>query len=181
MIWAATVDPRRLVFVDESGANRAMGRSHVWLQRGQEFIDPRPRNWGDNLTMIGAMRLTGWVAMGTWWKAANGERVVDWFRRRLAPKLHRGDVVVLDNLKAHKDPRLEQIVAARGATLHPLPPYGDDLNPIEPGWALVKKRIRAAAPRSGPALRRVAQHAWHAIRPRHCRNWFAHAGYGPLK
>lgn len=181
LLWAATVDPQRLVFVDESGANRAMGRSHAWVQRGDELVERRPRNWGDNLTMIGAMRLTGWVAMGTWWRAANRHRVVDWVRRRLAPKLRRGDIVVLDNLAAHKDPRIAQIVAGRGATLHPLPPYGDDLNPIEPGWGLVKKRIRAVAPRSGPALRRVAQHAWHAIRPRHCRNWFAHAGYGQLK
>ena len=181
LLWAATVDPRRLVFVDESGANRAMGRSHAWVRRGEELVEPRPRNWGDNLTMIGAMRLTGWVTMGTYWGAVNKARFVAWVRRRLAPKLRRGDVVVLDNLGAHNDPRVSAILAERGATLHPLPPYGHDLNPIEPCWGLAKKRIRAAAPRSGPALRRVAQHAWRVIRPRHCRNWFAHAGYRQLK
>jgi len=158
-----------------------MGRSHAWMLRGEELVEPRPRNWGDNLTMIGAMRLTGWVTMGTFWRAANRQRFVDWVRRRLAPKLCRGDVVVLDNLGAHQDPRVGEIIAARGASLRALPPYGHDLNPIEPGWALIKKRIRAAAPRSGPALRRTAQHACHAIRPRHCRNWFAHAGYRQLK
>jgi len=158
-----------------------MGRSHAWVLRGQEMVDPRPRNWGDNLTMIGALRLRGWVTMGTCWRAVNRPRFVDWVRRRLAPKLRRGDVVVLDNLAAHKDPRVGEIIAACGATLHPLPPYADDLNPIEPAWGLIKKRIRTAAPRSGPALRRTAQHAWRAIRPRHCQNWFAHAGYGQLK
>jgi transposase len=158
-----------------------MGRSHTWVLRGQELVDPRPRNWGDNLTMIGALRLKSWVAMGTGWRAVTRARFVDWVRRRLVPKLRRGDVAVLDNLTAHKDPRVETLLSDCGAMLHPLPPYGDDLNPIEPAWGLIKKRIRASAPRSGRALRRTPQHAWHAIRPRHCRNWFAHAGYRQLE
>jgi len=58
LMWATTVDPKRLACVDESGANRSMGRSHAWVLRGMELVDPRPRNRGDNLTMIGAVPLT---------------------------------------------------------------------------------------------------------------------------
>ncbi len=157
-----------------------MGRSHAWVRRGTELVEPRPRNWGDNLTLIGAMRAEQWITMSTFWHGTTAERFVDWLRRRLAPKLRRGDVVVLDNLAAHKDPRVTEALRAAGAESRYLPPYGHDLNPIEAAWGLIKKRIRAAAPRTGLALRRTAQHASHAVRPRHCRNWFAHAGYRQL-
>jgi len=69
-------------------------------------------------------------------------------------------------------------IEQRGATLKPLPPYSHDFNPIEPAWGLVKKHIRDNAPRTGPALRRVARTARHVITPYHCRQFFAHAGYG---
>ena len=64
------VDVRRLVFLDESGANLAMGRSHAWVPRGSELVEPRPRNWGDNLTLVGAMRADRWLTMSTAWLAA---------------------------------------------------------------------------------------------------------------
>ena len=77
-----------------------MGRSHAWLPRGTELIEPRPMNWGDNLTMVGAMRIDGWVTMATGWDAMNTARFVAWVRRRLVPRLRYGDIVVLDNLAA---------------------------------------------------------------------------------
>lgn len=133
-------------------------------------------NWGNNLTMIGAMRADGWLTLNTFWKAANAERFVTWVARRLVPKLRPGDVVVMDNLGAHKDRRVAPLIEAAGGTVRYLPPYSHDLNPIESGWGLIKKRIRTAAPRSGMALRRVAQHARRAVRPGHCRSWYAHVG-----
>lgn len=107
------VDHRRLVTLDEAGLNLAMGRSHAWVQRGEEYVEPRPRNW----------------------------------------------------------------IVARGATVRFLPPYSPDLNPIEPAWSLVKKRVRTHAPRTATALRRVARAARHAVQPHHCSAWFRHAGY----
>jgi transposase len=175
--WAKTIAPRRFVFVDESGAHLAMGRSHAWLPRGAILVEPRPMNWGDNLTMIGAMRLAGWVTLGTCWGAVNTEKFTDWVRRRLAPRLRRGDVVVLDNLPAHKARAVRDLIEARGAAVQFLPPYSHELNPIESAWGLVKKRIRATAPRVGRALRRAAHKARRAVRPRHCQGWYAHAGY----
>jgi transposase len=166
-----------LVFLDESGANLAMGRSHAWLLRGTELIEPRPMNWGENLTMVGAMRLDGWVTMATGWQAMNAARFLAWVERRLVPCLRRGDVVVMDNLAAHKTRAVRDAIERAGATVRFLPPYSYDFNPIESGWALIKKRIRAVAPRTSRTLRLTAQRARRVVRPDHCRQWFAHAGY----
>jgi transposase len=172
-----TIDPRRLVFLDESGANIAMGRSHAWLLRGTELIEPRPRNWGDNLTLVGAIRMDRWLTLATAWGAMTTPRFIAWVRRRLIRTLRPGDVVLLDNLAAHKAPAVRRLIEAAGASLRFLPPYSCDFNPIESAWALIKKRIRAVAPRTGASLRITAQRARAVVRPRHCRNWFAHAGY----
>jgi len=165
------------VFLDESGANLAMGRSHAWLPRGTELIEPRPMNWGENLTMVGAMRVEGWLTLATGWEAMTAARFLNWVERRLVPRLRPGDVVVLDNLAAHKTRAVREAIEQAGATVRFLPPYSYDLNPIEAGWALIKKHIRAIAPRTSRALRTAAQRARRVVRPDHCRHWFAHAGY----
>ena len=170
------MDPRRLVFIDESGANLAMGRSHAWVLRGEEYVEPRPMNWGDNLSLIGAVRLTGWVTLGTQWKAVKATDFIG-VRDRLAPRLHPGDIVLLGNLRAHKAPAIAELIARRGATLKFLPPYSHDFNPIGAVWALVKKYIRAFAPRTANTLRRVARAARHVVDPYHCHQFFARAGY----
>jgi len=172
-----TVDPRRLVFLDESGAHLAMGRSHAWLPRGRELIEPRPMNWGTNLTMVGALRVDGWLTLATGWQAINTSRFVAWVRRRLVPALRRGDIVLLDNLAAHKARPVRDLIEQAGATVRYLPPYSYDFNPIESAWALMKKRIRAVAPRTAATLRATAQRARRVVQPHHCRSWFAHAGY----
>lgn len=170
-------DPRRLVFVDESGANLAMGRSHAWVKRGEEYVEPRPMNWGDNLTLVGAIRRRGWVVLSTKWRAMTKVAFIEWVRRRLAPRLHRGDIVVLDNLSAHKAPDVQFFIEQRGAQVKWLPPYSHDFNPIERVWGHVKRHVRGYAPRNAPALRRVARAARYSVTPYHCRQYFHHAGY----
>lgn len=165
------------MFLDESGVNLAMGRSHAWLPRGQELIEARPMNWGANLSLVGAMRVDGWLTLATMWGALTSARFAAWVRRHLVPKLRPGDIVVMDNLAAHKSTRVRQLIEAAGASIRFLPPYSYDFNPIEPGWALIKRRLRAVAPRTATLLRCTAQRGPRVIRPRHCRNWFAHAGY----
>jgi transposase len=103
---------------------------------------------------------------------------IAWVRRRLAPRLRRGDIVVLDNLQAHKACEMRATIEARRAAVKYLPPYSHDFNLIEPVWSLVKKRIRDYAPRTREALRRVAGTARHAVTPYHCHQHFAHSGYG---
>ena len=165
------------MFIDESGANLAMGRSHAWVPRGEIVVEPRPVNWGANLTMVGAIRVDGWLTLSTGWDAMTAERFVAWVTHQLVPRLRVGDIVIMDNLRAHKDARVGPAIAQAGATLVFLPPYSYDLNPIEPAWGLIKKRIRTLAPRTAATLRAAARHAWRVIRPDHCDSWFAHAGY----
>lgn len=167
----------RLVFLDESGVHLAMSRSHTWVKRGREYIDPVPVNWGTTLTLLGAIPLRGWVVLRSIWATANADRFIAWLTHQLLPQLHRGDVLVMDNLRAHHDRRVGPACRAHGVRVLYLPPYSPDLNPIEAGWALQKQHVRKIAPRSVLALRRVARRARFRVTARHCRQWFAHAGY----
>ena len=103
---------------------------------------------------------------------------LDWLKKKLLPKLRRGDVLVMDNLRAHHDRRVEPTCAAFGVRLVYQPPHSPDMNPIEPSWALQKQFVRKHAPRSPQELRRLARRARYRVTPRHCRSWFSHAGYG---
>ena len=149
---------------DDSCNNAAMSRSHTWVKRGTEFIDPVLMHEGKTLTLIGAIRLHGWVVLRTMFATANAERFVAWLTTHLLPRLQAGDVVVMDNLRAHHDPRVVSRCRARGVRLLYLPPYSPDLNPIEAGWALQKQHLRKYVPRSPttcaewPAAPAIASH-----------------------
>jgi len=171
------VPVERLVFLDESGLNLTMGRSHAWVKKGSEHVDRRPMNWGKNLTLLGAIRLKGWVVQSSQFATANADRFVRWLEQRLLPRLNAGDVLVMDNLRAHHDSRVEPACKRRGVRVIYQPPYSPDFNPIESGWALQKQLVRRHAPRTAEALVRIARRARYRITPRHCRQWFAHAGY----
>jgi transposase len=155
-----------------------MTRSHAWITRGAELVEPRPMNWGDNLTMVGALRKSGWASLGTKKGAMKRGDFNRWVSKRLIPTLKPGDVVILDNAQAHKDPKLPTILRTHRMKLEFLPPYSPDLNPIEPGWSLVKKHIKRHSPRTHSALRRVAHAGRRRITAGHCTQWFAHSGYG---
>ncbi len=172
------VPPRKLVFLDEAGLHAAMTRSHVWVKKGTEYIERTPMNWGTNLTLLGAMRLSGWVLLSSMFKTVNADRFVDWLKKKLLRKLRKGDVLVLDNLPAHHDERVIPLCALYGVRVIYLPPYSPDLNPIEPGWALQKQHVRKHAPRDRAQLRRIARRARYRVTTLHCRRWFKHAGYG---
>lgn len=154
-----------------------MGRSHAWVQRGTEHVEARPMNYGDNLTLMGAMRMQGWVTLGTCWRGMTRDIFNRWVETQLAPRLRRGDIVLLDNLPAHKSAVAERAIRARGASVRFLPPYSYDLNPIESAWGLIKKRIRKYGPRTARALRQTARAARHVVQTRHCQQWFRHSGY----
>ncbi len=165
------------MFLDESGLNLSMGRSHVWLPKGCEYVDHRPMNWGKNLTLLGAIRLSGWVQLTAQFETANGNRFAKWLTRRLLPRLSKGDVLIMDNLRAHYHPRVALACATRGIRVLYLPPYSPDFNPIESGWALQKQQVRRYGPRNTSALIRVARRARFRVTPSHARNWFKHCGY----
>jgi hypothetical protein len=98
--------------------------------RGSVLVEPRPRNWGDNLTPVGAMRVDRWLTMSIAWGAMTTTRFMEWVQRRLVPRLQRGDIVILDNLAAHKARRVRTLVEQAGASIRFLPPYSHDFNRI---------------------------------------------------
>jgi hypothetical protein len=98
-----------------------MTRSHAWVKKGHEFVERTPMNWGTNLTLLGAMRLSGWVQMSTMFASTNKDRFVQWLAERLLPKLSRGDILVLDNLSAHHDSRVKPLCRTHGVRVIYLP------------------------------------------------------------
>ena len=107
----------------------------------------------------------------------NTERFTNWVRTTLAPRLRPGHIVIMDNLRAHHAPAVQQAIRKCGASIKFLPPYSPDLNPIEPCWALLKKELRRFAVRDKTVLRRIARRARFAVRTSHVRAFTNHAGY----
>ena len=155
--------PSRLVFLDESGMHLAMSRSHTWVKRGTEYLDPVPVNWGTTLTLLGAIRVEGWVVLRSMFATANGVRFVAWltitcFRSSDAGTCSR------TTCAPTTIPASPRRAGPTASALY-LPPYSPDLNPIEAGGALQKQHVRKIAPRTAHALRRVARRARSASRP----------------
>lgn len=169
------IEADRLVFIDESGCNIAMTPTRAWAPAGERAEAYRPMHWGDNVTLIGAVRTTGLVALRPMRGAMRTLDFLDFVARDLVPKIRRGDVVVLDNLRQHLDSSVRQMVENAGATLLYLPPYSPELNPIEPFWSRFKKSLRRFEARCVVTL----LDAIHEVRRRrvNLRRTFAHCGY----
>lgn len=172
-----TLDPDELVFLDEAGSNISMTRTYGRAPIGERVHDYVPRNRGTVTTMIGALTLTGLVAMMTIEGATDADVFETFVEKCLVPVLHEGSVVVLDNVGAHRTPRVRDLVESVGAQLVFLPPYSPDFNPIEECWSKVKEFIRSIKPRSRAALDFVVGMAMREVTPSDAQGWFGHAGY----
>jgi transposase len=178
--WAAEakqVPAKKLVFVDESGANTAMTRSRGRAPRGERVAGAVPNGHWSTLTMIGALRLEGLAAAATVDAATDGPIFRSFVTEALVPALRRGDVVVWDNLSPHKAAGVAEAVEAAGATLMPLPPYSPDFSPIEPMWSKVKQDLRSAEARTPEALGDAAARAFASVTAADARGWFGECGY----
>ena len=171
------LDGHRLKFVDELGATLAMVRRYGRATPGQRVVDHVPDNYGTNHTRVAALGLNGleapWVVDG----AINGEMFHCWVREVLCPTLHSGDIVLWDNLSAHKVAGGEELLAARGARLIRLSPYSPDFSPIEPCWSKIKTYLRRAKARTVEALIAAITEALDMVTAAEMRGWFAHCGY----
>jgi transposase len=141
------LDLRRLTFVDEAGVNLAMTRLYGHASRGKRSVGTIPLNDGANITLLGALGSDGLHAV----MMVEGATAADVFRTPgkpgLGPTLAPGDMVVLDNLSAHKASGIPQALARRRARLLYVPPYSPDLSPMELCLSQVKTALRAAAAR----------------------------------
>jgi transposase len=181
--YRATVQPqlsaKDLVFLDECSSNAAMAREYGRAASGERVHDAKPVNYGDNLTILGALTLRGLEAVMTIKGATTGEVFLAYVRQVLCPVLRPGQVVVMDNLSAHKVAGVREAIEEVGARVLYLPSYSPDLNPIEPAWSKLKQCLRTAAARTVDALVLAVGDAIRAIAPPDCRGWFRHCGYDP--
>ena len=129
------------------------------------------------MTFVGGLTLAGFVAPMLLDGPMDGECFLAWIEQMLAPTLRQDDIVVMDNLAAHKVTGVRQAIEARGAKLYYLPPYSPDFNPIENAFAKLKAHVRKSAARTLDALERAAANALPQFKPGDCANFFAHAGY----
>lgn len=171
------MDLRRLKFIDESGVNLALTRLYGRAPRGERAIGSTPINYGQNLTLIGALSSNGLDALLAIEGATDGEVFRAYTQRVLCPTLRPGDIVVMDNLGAHKVSGIREAIEARGARLIYLPPYSPDLSPIERCWSKIKTALRAMGARTRRKLERAIKRALETITPSDALAWFAHSGY----
>ena len=145
---------------------------------GQRVAEATPGGHWRTLTMIGAIRRSGWVATMTIEAATDGEIFLAYVEQVLCPQLSPGDVVVMDNLAAHKVAGVRDLIESSGAKLLYLPPYSPDFNPIEQCWAQAKQRLRTAKARSLFTLERSVADALASVLPKNIQACFRHCGYG---
>jgi transposase len=169
------IAPRRLVFVDETGANTAMTRTYGRAPRGQRVKGAVPGHW-KAVTLICGVRLSGVVAPLAFEGAMDATTFEGYARQVLAPQLGAGDVVVWDNLKPHESAGARRAVEGAGARLLPLPPYSPDYTPIEEMYSKVKGLLRSAAARTTDAVYDAMGVALRAVCPSDIRGWFKHCG-----
>jgi transposase len=167
----------RLVFIDETGASTKMARRYGRSARGVRCIAAVPHGHWKTTTFVGALRATGMTAPMVLDGAMDGPAFDLYVREFLAPTLRPGDIVVMDNLPAHKRAHVRIALEAAGAQLMYLPPYSPDLNPIEMAFAKLKAALRKAAARSIKALIAAIAQTLTTFKPQECINFLAAAGY----
>jgi transposase len=168
-----------LKFVDESSLNIAMTRRYGRAVRGHRVHDAVPKNFGRNITILGALSYHGLDAVMTVDGATDAEVFRVYVSQVSAPTLRPGDVVVMDNLSAHKVAGIETMIASTGAKLIYLPPYSPDWSPIEPCWSAIKTRLRGVKARTRQALDQALTKIVTTVSNSNARGWFAHCGYTP--
>jgi transposase len=173
------LSPERLVFLDETWATTAMARRYGRARRGTRVVAAVPHGHWKTTTFVAALRHDGLSAPCVFDGAINGERFRAYVEQALAPALRAGDVVIMDNLRAHKVKGVREAIEAAGARLLYLPPYSPDLNPIEQAFAKLKALLRTAASRTVDALWQAIGHALDTFTPVECAHYLAHAGYVP--
>ena len=173
------VPAESFVFLDESSAKTHMTRLYGWGRGGQRVVEPDPHRHWHTTTMLAAIRLDGVIpnACLSFPGAIDGDLFRFYIQDMLAPSLRPGDVVVMDNLAAHKVRGVERAIREADAELWYLPAYSPDFNPIEQMWSKAKALIRKAEARCEESLVRAIGQALRAVTPQDVYGFFKDAGY----
>lgn len=172
------MDPDRFVFLDETSATTNMVRPYGWGPRSGRLVDATPCGHWKTTTFVAGLRASGLVAPMVLDGAMNGPAFRAYVEQVLAPDLRKGDVVVMDNLPAHKVAGVQEAIGAAGAGVLYLPAYSPDLNPIEQVFAKMKALLRQAGARTKDVLWNTIGALLEAFSPNECRNYLINSGYG---
>jgi len=167
----------KLVFIDESGAKTNMTRLYGRAKSGQRVVDNVPVGHWCTTTMISSVRLDGSTACMVVDGATNKEVFQAYVQHILLPTLKPGDIVILDNLSAHKNQETRDLIESVGAELWFLPPYSPDLNPIEKMWSKIKSILRALKARTEKTLINAIAKALEVVTASDAKGWFESCGY----
>ena len=173
--------PTRLVFLDESGVATNLLRRYGRSLRGQRVADHAPQGRWESSPFIAALRVTGLTAPGVLDGPMDGASFLAYVEQILVPTLQPGDMVMADNLAAHKVDGVRHAIEAAGATLRFLPPYSPDFNPIELSFAKLKAIVRQARCRSLDTLWPLLGACLSRFTPTECRTYVHHCGYTAAK
>ena len=177
----ARLDPRRLVFIDETWIKTNMAPLRGWGPRGARLRGFAPHGHWRTLTFLGALRCDELTAPCVFDGPINGLSFRAYVEQQLVPVLRPGDIVIMDNLGSHKSKAVRETIRAAGARLWFLPPYSPDLNPIEQVFAKIKHWMRHAQKRTIEDTWRHIGDLVATIQPDECRNYLANAGYASVK
>ncbi len=169
-----------MVVVDESSTRLDMQSRYARVERGKRAFAQHPRNYGKNMTLLAALRLDGMSAAIVVEGAVTTAVFEVYLREVLLPTLHRGDIIILDNLAAHKSKIVRALVHRHGCPLLFLPAYSPDFSPIENAFAKIKQFLRRARAQTVDTLITALRHALDTITPIDAIGFFAHAGFPEL-
>ena len=173
----AGIAPNDLVFLDETGANTALQRTHGYAPKGERVVASAPLGGWQTVTFVGALTAGGLVAPWALEGAMNGGWFLAYVEQVLVPALRPGMVVVMDNLPCHKVRGVEEAIRAAGCRLEYLPPYSPDLNPIENAFSKLKRALRDWAARTAQGVCAGLRRLVTRFSPAECLNYFRHCGY----
>jgi transposase len=172
-----SLDAQRLIFVDESGFRLGSPPRFGWAPRGEDSPGKSVEGNWQTITMLGALALDGFRGFMTINAGTSSDVFLAYVQQVLAPNLHVGDIVAMDNLAAHKNGAVIEAIRAVGADVLYLPPYSPDLNPIEKAWAKLKDIVRRAGTLTRDAFDAAIAAALDAVSLDDIRGWTQHAGY----
>jgi len=177
----AEVRVNQLIFLDEFGATTTMQRTHGRAAPGERVVTKVPHGHWKMISTIAAMSVSGILASASFDGATDTELFVTFVGEALAPMLKAGQVLVMDNLPAHKSPRIDQLVESVGARVLRLPPYSPDFNPIEMAISKVKTVLRSLAHRSVDGLFTGIGEALQSIRATDALHYITHCRYATIR
>ena len=169
--------PEKLVFLDETGANTKMTRTRGRAKRGQRLVAAVPHGHWKTTTFLAGLRHDRITAPLVLDGPMNGLIFKAYIKQFLVPTLAPGDIVIMDNLPAHKVSGVRAAIEGAGAKLLYLPPYSPDLNPIEMMFSKLKAMLRKSAQRTVAGLCKEIARIIDSIMPQECMNYFEKAGY----